>query len=85
MLETEREEWRAERARAEERTAALHQIGLDLEARNATIGEIWETVQSETIYLPVHHQVLNWGMADRVVTTVDPEDTVRFKYFTFAE
>ncbi|RED12750.1 ABC transporter substrate-binding protein [Pontivivens insulae] len=57
----------------------------DLEARNATIGEIWETVQSETIYLPVHHQVLNWGMADRVVTTVDPEDTVRFKYFTFAE
>ncbi len=53
----------------------------DLDVRNATIASIWEEVQAETLYLPVHHQVLNWGMADHVETIVDPEDQPRFKYF----
>lgn len=57
---------------------------VDLEARDATIAEIWETVQDEVIYLPIHHQVLNWGMADQVETVVDPEDQVKFKWFTLA-
>jgi peptide/nickel transport system substrate-binding protein len=55
----------------------------DLDARNAAIGEIWAQVQEDVLYLPIHHQVLNWGMADKVETIVDPEDQVKFKYFTF--
>ncbi|QFT61359.1 peptide/nickel transport system substrate-binding protein [Roseivivax halotolerans] len=53
----------------------------DLEARNATIAEIWNTVQDEQLYLPLHHQVLNWGMTDSVGIEVSPEDDPKFKYF----
>ena len=53
----------------------------DLDARNATIAEIWDTMQAETLYLPIHHQVLNWGMAEKVGTEVSPEDDPKFKFF----
>ena len=53
----------------------------DLEARNATINEIWTVVQDEQLYIPIHHQVLNWGMTDKVVTEVSPEDDPKFKFF----
>lgn len=53
----------------------------DLEARNQAIAEIWEVVQDETIYLPLHHQVLNWGMTDNIDVPVDPEDQPKFKRF----
>ncbi len=55
----------------------------DLAARNATIQEIWDTVQEEVLYIPIHHQVLNWGMKSGVGIEVDPEDQPKFKYFTW--
>ncbi len=54
----------------------------DLEVRDATIQEIWEVVQAETLYLPVHHQVLNWGMKDGIAIEVDPEDQPKIKYIS---
>ena len=54
---------------------------IDTEARDRAIAEIWEQVQGETIYLPVHHQVLNWGMDEGVGIEVSPEDDPKFKYF----
>ncbi|WP_055084734.1 ABC transporter substrate-binding protein [Jannaschia donghaensis] len=54
----------------------------DLDARNATIGEIWNVVQDEQLYLPLHHQVLNWGMTESVGTEVSPEDDPKFKHFS---
>ncbi len=54
----------------------------DLAKRDATIGEIWSQVQEDLLYLPIHHQVLNWGMANKVETPVSPDDRARFKYFT---
>lgn len=55
----------------------------DLEARAQTVAEIWEEIQSQHIYLPVHHQVLNWGVADGIgFPQVDPEDSPKFKFFT---
>jgi len=56
----------------------------DPDKRNATIADIWSTVQSETIYLPIHHQILNWGMADSVNFPVQPEDQPHFKFLTFS-
>ncbi len=53
----------------------------NLEKRNQMIAEIWEVVQAEQLYIPIHHQVLNWGMSDKVVTIVDPGDSPKFKYF----
>ncbi|WP_306119721.1 MULTISPECIES: ABC transporter substrate-binding protein [unclassified Roseitalea] len=55
----------------------------DLEKRNQTIAEIWEVVQDETIYLPVHNQVLNWGMTENIVFPVQPEDQPHFKFMQF--
>lgn len=54
----------------------------DLAKRDATIGEIWTQIQEDILYLPIHHQVLNWGMANKVETPVSPDDRARFKYFT---
>ena len=53
----------------------------DLDARAQTVAEIWDVVQDETIYIPLHHQVLNWGMTDAVGIEVSPEDDPKFKYF----
>lgn len=53
----------------------------NLDARNQTIADIWQVVQDETLYLPIHHQVLNWGMANKVDTIVAPDDAAQFKYF----
>lgn len=54
----------------------------DLDKRNATIADIWSVIQDETIYLPIHHQVLNWGMAESVGIEVSPEDDPKMKFFT---
>lgn len=54
----------------------------DLDSRNADIAAIWRVVQDETLYIPIHHQVLNWGMAEGVGIDVDPEDQPKVKYFT---
>jgi peptide/nickel transport system substrate-binding protein len=54
----------------------------DLASRNQDIADIWRVVQDEVVYLPVHHQVLNWGMKDGVGIEVDPEGQPKIKYFT---
>ncbi|WP_371156181.1 ABC transporter substrate-binding protein [Jannaschia sp. 2305UL9-9] len=53
----------------------------DLEARDAAIARIWEVVNGETLYIPLHHQVLNWGMSEAVGIEVSPEDDPKFKFF----
>jgi peptide/nickel transport system substrate-binding protein len=54
----------------------------DLDARNAAIAELWSMAEEARIYLPIHHQVLNWGISDDWSTVVDADDQVKFKYFT---
>ncbi|MEM9707706.1 MAG: ABC transporter substrate-binding protein [Pseudomonadota bacterium] len=53
----------------------------DLEARDAAIAEIWRVVQDEQLYIPIHHQVLNWAMAENLAIEVDPEDQPMVKHF----
>ena len=52
----------------------------DLAVRNSDIADIWRVVQDEQLYIPIHHQVLNWGMAENVGIEVDPEDQPKIKY-----
>jgi peptide/nickel transport system substrate-binding protein len=54
----------------------------DLEARAADVAAIWRVVQDQVLYIPIHHQVLNWGMATGVGIEVDPEDQPKVKYIT---
>ncbi|MDU8913874.1 ABC transporter substrate-binding protein [Aestuariicoccus sp. MJ-SS9] len=53
----------------------------DLEARNADIADIWRVVQEEQLYIPIHHQVINWAMKDGLTIEVDPENQPMMKYF----
>ena len=35
------------------------------------------------MYLPIHNQVLNWGMKDKIDFAVQPEDQPHFQFLTF--
>lgn len=55
----------------------------DLPKRDAMVADIWAEVQDDLLYIPIHHQVLNWGMTDGLETEVQPEDQPKVKYFKF--
>ncbi len=55
----------------------------DLDKRNSIIADIWRQVQADQIYLPIHNQVLNWGMKKNIQFDVQPEDQPHFKYLKF--
>ena len=46
----------------------------DLEARAATVAEIWEVVKADRVLLPVHNQVLAYAMRDDITLPVHPEN-----------
>jgi peptide/nickel transport system substrate-binding protein len=46
----------------------------DADVRNETIAEIWEVVQEEVIYLPVHNQMLARAMNERFDIPVNPSN-----------
>lgn len=81
---SERGSWNATGYSNEEIDAMIQALEseTDLDKRNATIQSIWDEVQEQTLYLPIHHQVLNWGMTEQVGTEVSPEDDPKFKFFT---
>ena len=54
---------------------------VDLTVRNQTIADLWAMAEEEVIYLPIHNQILNWGISDGWSTVVDADDQVKFKYF----
>ncbi len=54
----------------------------DLASRDADIAAIWRVVQDEALYIPIHHQVLNWGMSEKFGIEVDPEDQPMIKYIS---
>ena len=56
---------------------------VDTEVRNQTIAAIWEEVQSQILYLPIHHQVLDWGLRDDIEFVVQPENQPHLKFMTF--
>lgn len=55
----------------------------DLNKRDETIARIWAEVQTAQIYLPIHNQVLNWGMSENINFDVQPEDQPHFQFLTF--
>ena len=55
----------------------------NLSKRNVTIASIWGQVQKDIVYIPIHHQVLNWGQKENIDFPVQPEDQPIFKYLKF--
>ncbi len=52
---------------------------VDTAKRNATIAQIWSTVRDETIYLPVHNQMLAYAMKKEWDFPVSPPNFVYMK------
>ncbi|WP_292292272.1 ABC transporter substrate-binding protein [Marivita sp.] len=68
-------------AKIDEMTQAIAQE-VDLEKRDAMVAEMWQIVKDDVVYLPIHHQVLNWAMDGKVGAAMDSDDQVKVKYFT---
>ena len=45
---------------------------IDIEARDAMVAQMWETVKEDVVYIPIHHQMLNWAVRDTYALDVGP-------------
>ena len=48
---------------------------VDLAKREMLIGEAWSQVKADTPYLPIHHQVIAWGMSEKLDLPIAANDT----------
>ncbi|WP_341702986.1 ABC transporter substrate-binding protein [Ferrovibrio sp.] len=53
---------------------------LDQAKRDKLIADAWKTVNDEVIYLPLHHQVLNWAMSDKLDMPIIADNVPRFHF-----
>jgi peptide/nickel transport system substrate-binding protein len=58
------------------------QIETDLAKRDAQIAEVWNQVKKDVVYLPIHHQVIAWGMSDKLDMPIVPNDSPEFRWAT---
>lgn len=81
----DRGSWNNTRFESADLDAKIQSLGseVDLEKRNATIAEIWQVVQDQQLYLPLHNQVLNWGQKSNIDFPVQPEDQPHFKFLKY--
>ena len=54
-------------------------VETDLAARDKMIAEIWSIVKDDIVYLPVHHQVIGWGMSTKLDLPIRPNDSPQFR------
>ncbi|MBW7860755.1 MAG: ABC transporter substrate-binding protein [Rhodocyclaceae bacterium] len=55
----------------------------DAAKRAAMVAKVWNTVQDEVLYLPLHHQMLNWAMKDNIDFPVQSENYPYFKLLKY--
>jgi len=44
------------------------------------IDEAWTEVRKDMPYIPIHHQVIAWGMSDKVDAPIAADDAFRPRY-----
>jgi peptide/nickel transport system substrate-binding protein len=44
------------------------------------IRETWEIITEEQVYIPLHHQVIAWGMNKRLEMPMEPNDQPQFRW-----
>ena len=64
-------------AMVDELTDAI-QVETDLAKRTEMIDKAWHQVKKDVVYLPIHHQVIAWGMTDRLDMPIVPNDSPNF-------
>ena len=53
-------------------------VETDLSKRDGQIAEAWNIVKDDIVYLPIHHQVISWGMSDKLMLPIRPNDSPQF-------
>ena len=59
---------------------AKMEVELDLKKRDAMIAEAWALAKAELIYIPIHHQVINWGMVKTLDLPIMVDDSTQFRW-----
>lgn len=54
----------------------------DLAKREQMIDDTWTQVRADMPYIPIHHQVIAWGMSDKVDTPMSADDALRPRFIT---
>jgi peptide/nickel transport system substrate-binding protein len=65
--------------RVDELTRAM-EVEMDLAKRDKMIRETWEIITEEQVYIPLHHQVIAWGMNKRLEMPMEPNDQPQFRW-----
>jgi len=52
----------------------------DLAKREMLINDAWTEVRNDMPYIPIHHQVIAWGMSDKLDLPIAADDSPRFRY-----
>lgn len=55
-------------------------VETDLKKRDAMIAEAWKIAKGDVVYLPLHHQVIGWGMATNLDLPILPNDSPQFRW-----
>ncbi len=66
-------------ARVNEITAAIT-TEIDIPKRTAMIDEAWTLIKADMPYVPIHHQVLAWGLSDKVDIPIAADDSFRPRF-----
>jgi len=53
----------------------------DLDKRTKMIGDAWKQVRADAPYVPLHHQVLAWGMSAKVDIPISRDDAFRPRFY----
>jgi peptide/nickel transport system substrate-binding protein len=65
-------------ARLDELTNGM-EVETDLAKRDEMIAEAWGILKASNAYLPLHHQVIAWGMKDGLELPIVPNDSPSFR------
>ena len=52
----------------------------DTAERDRLINEAWEMAKADIVYLPIHHQILAWGLSKDLDLPIDSNDSPQFFY-----
>ena len=55
-------------------------VTVDLNKRNAMIAEAWKIAKGAIAYIPLHHQVIVWGMSKKLTMPIRADDQPHFKW-----
>ena len=56
---------------------------VDLAKRDELIQKVWDTARADVVYLPLHHQVIAWGLRDTLDMPIVPNDSPQFRWANF--